>query len=115
MRVKSLDKLVDATVSIRSGHREAVKESARLAKESCYFKFQVLLGVKILAHAQISLAERVVESLDALIELEVLLFDEAHLHKGGLVAGFKSWVGLNQTLKLHDKCSQFNSTLIHLS
>ena len=101
-------------MSICSGHCEAVEESARLTKESCYFKFQVLLGVKILTHAQISLAERVVESLDALIELEVLLFDEAHLHQGGLVAGFKSRIRLNQTLKLHNKCSQFDCTLIHL-
>lgn len=115
MRVKSLDKLVDATVSIRSGQSEAVEESARLAEESCYFKFQVLLGVKILTHAQISLAERVVETLDALIQLEVLLFDEAHLHQGSLVAGFKSRIGLDQTLKLHNQCSQFDSTLIHLS
>ena len=76
-------------MALGARHGQTVEERARLAEECSDLQLQVFLRVKIFAHAQISLAERVVKSLDSLVELEVLFFYEAHLHEGSLVARFK--------------------------
>ncbi len=65
---------------------KTVKKGSRLAKVCGNFKLEILFLVEIFTHALISLPKRGIQLLNLLIELEVLLFDETHLHESCLIS-----------------------------
>ena len=70
--------------------------------------------VQVFPHALVKSCNALIDFLDALIELEVLLFHQAHLHQRCLVTCLERLICFNQIFKLHDKCTEFDGTLVHL-
>ena len=87
-------------MAIGTGLSEAVKESSRFAKKCGDFKLQVLVLVQVLSHTLIKSCHTFIDLLDPLVQLEVLLFHQAHLHQSCLITCLQGLVRLNQILQL---------------
>ncbi len=93
---------------------KTVKKGSWLAKVCGNLKLEIFFLVEIFTHVLISLPKRGIQLLNLLIELEMLFFDETHLHKSCLIPRLQSRVRLNQTFKLLDQSTQFGGTFIHI-
>ena len=60
------------------------------------------MTVKVLSQLSLDTAQGGVDLLDLVVEHEVLLFYETHLHKNSLVTSLESRVRLDQVFKLED-------------
>ena len=70
--------------------------------------------VQVFAHASISPHYGLVKFLKSFVELEVLLFNETHLHQGGLVSQFEGRIRFDQVFQLHYQSAEFNRALVQV-
>jgi len=85
-------------MAICTWRSKAIKEVAWLAKECRHFELEIFVLVQVVTHTLVKSHNTFIHFIDTLVQLKVLLFNEAHLHKCRLVTGFESGMRFDQIL-----------------